>query len=212
MQVTTWCHHAEPRRAGKKATGVTETSASGDKRGADDGQNPRGLRTVGAVAPLSRGLPGPQRHLRGAHQLLPAVLLHPGAPRAGGRARGDRPGLPGHVPLPQEEASEEEDPARPGGIRARPPQPRARGAREAVRHRPTGEARGATLVPGRGDRGRRGRRGGGSNGRRCRRLLLTVHLVPLQGTRLWNKTGKAIRHKELTAPSPPRVGETVSAE
>lgn len=128
------------------------------KGGPDDSQNLRGLRTVGAAAPLSRALQGQQRHLRGAAQPLPAVLLHARAPRAGGRARGDRPRFPGNVPLPQEEAPEQEDPARAGGIRARQSQSGARrGARAAVRDRPPRAMRGEALV--RGGRGATGSSG-----------------------------------------------------
>jgi len=196
VQVTTCaarCHRAEPGEL-QGYCGVRETQG-----GPDDGQNLRGLRAAGAAAPLPpRAPPGPERHrLRGAARLPPPVLLHPRAARARGRARGGRPRFPGDVPLPQEEASEEEDPARAGRIRARQSQPRARprGGRrrgEAVRHRPTGEARGAALVPGRRGWGRRGAGSarGGSSG-----LLTRGETV--------ERPGAAIRHKEPSQTYPP---------
>lgn len=97
------------------------------KSGPDDGQNLRGLAAPGAAAPLPRGPPRcQQRHLRGAAQHLPALFVHARPPGAGGRARGYRARVPGHVPFPQAEAPEQEDPARAGGIRTRQPQPSAR--------------------------------------------------------------------------------------
>lgn len=152
-----------------------------------------GLWTVGAGASAAPLLRRPhQRHLRGAPEPLPAVLLHPRAPRAGGRARGDRLRFPGNVSLPQEEAPEQEDPARAGGIRTRQSQPRARRgerrALEAVRHRPAGEMRRERAAR-RCEERRCGQRSGtrppGAAADSWCRLL-----VQLQGMRLWNKQEK----------------------
>lgn len=152
VQVTTCagrCHRAEPkeheRYQGSARQECPAAGGGGKQGGPDDVQNRRGLGAAGPSTTLPRRSPGQQRHLRGAAQPLPAAVLHPRAPRAGGRAGGDHLRFPGNVPLTQEEAPEQEDPARAGGIRARQSQPRARrprlrGAREAVRHRATGEA------------------------------------------------------------------------